>query len=224
LSGDLNRAIRSSFLMTNPLSLVVYALGIAGLLGLFVGIRALRRRRPLRFTIATLLGLLLLVSGALLFSLGLATRGYQALTRETVAARVTVTPGAPHRFTAQFRLPDGRERSFDLAGDQINVDAHILKWKPVVNILGLHTAYELDRVSGRYVELTQERNGPRTVYALSQNKRGNIYRLRRRFAFLAPLLDVSYGSGTFVLADRPATFEVRVSTTGLLIREVPSTP
>jgi hypothetical protein len=208
--------------MTSTLNLTVYAFGIGGLLGILVGIRALRRRRAMRFTVATLLGLLLLVSAAFLLTLGLATRGYQALTREAVAARVTVKPVAPHRFTAQFRLPDGQETSFDLAGDQIAVDAHILKWKPVVNMLGLHTAYELDRVAGRYVELTQERNGPRTVYSLSQNKRGNIFRLRRRYALLAPLLDVSYGSGTFVLADRPATFEVRVSTTGLLIREIPS--
>jgi hypothetical protein len=37
---------------------------------------------------------------------------------------------------------------------------------------------------------------------------------------LAPLLDVEYGSATFVHADRPALFEIRVSTTGLLIREV----
>jgi hypothetical protein len=208
--------------MTSTLNLTVYAFGIGGLLGILVGIRALRRRRAMRFTVATLLGLLLLVSAAFLLTLGLATRGYQALTREAVAARVTVKPVAPHRFTAQFRLPDGQETSFDLAGDQIAVDAHILKWKPVVNMLGLHTAYELDRVAGRYVELTQERNGPRTVYSLSQNKRGNIFRLRRRYALLAPLLDVSYGSGTFVLADRPATFEVRVSATGLLIREIPS--
>ena len=209
--------------MTSTLNLTVYAFGIAGFLGLLVGIRALRRRRVMRFTVATLLGLLLLVTAAFLLTLGLATRGYQALTREAVAARVTVKPVAPHRFTARFRLPDGQETSFDLAGDQISVDAHILKWKPVVNILGLHTAYELDRVAGRYVELNQERNGPRTVYSLSQNKRGNIFRLRRRYALLAPFLDVAYGSGTFVLADHPATFEVRVSTTGLLIREVPST-
>jgi len=35
---------------------------------------------------------------------------------------------------------------------------------------------------------------------------------------LAPLVDAEYGSATFVAAGRPAQFEVRVSTTGLLIR------
>jgi hypothetical protein len=35
------------------------------------------------------------------------------------------------------------------------------------------------------------------------------------------VVDAEYGSATFIAADRPALFEVRVSTTGLLIREVP---
>ena len=47
----------------------------------------------------------------------------------------------------------------------------------------------------------------------------DLFGLRRRYAFLAPLLDAEYGSGTFVPVTRPAAFEVRVSTTGLLIRE-----
>ena len=36
----------------------------------------------------------------------------------------------------------------------------------------------------------------------------------------APLVDAEYGSGTFVSVTRPAELEVRVSTTGLLMREV----
>jgi hypothetical protein len=52
----------------------------------------------------------------------------------------------------------------------------------------------------------------------------NIFSLRQRYALLAPLLDAAYGSGTYGLADRPDTFEVHVSTTGLLIRDVPPTP
>ena len=48
----------------------------------------------------------------------------------------------------------------------------------------------------------------------------DLYGLRRRYEFLSPLLDAEYGSATFVPVTRPAEFELRVSTTGLLIREV----
>ena len=98
------------------------------------------------------------------------------------------------------------------------MDAHILKWKPLVNFLGLHTSYELDRVAGRYTRLQDEKSKPRTVFPLSQDKAINLFRLRQKYALLKPLLDAEYGSGTFVPADKPAELEVRVSTSGLLIR------
>jgi hypothetical protein len=47
----------------------------------------------------------------------------------------------------------------------------------------------------------------------------DLFAWRQRLVWLAPLVDASYGSGTFTRADRPATFEVRLSTTGLLVRE-----
>jgi hypothetical protein len=40
------------------------------------------------------------------------------------------------------------------------------------------------------------------------------------FPLLRPLLDAEYGSATFITANKAAEFELRVSTTGLLIRKV----
>lgn len=205
--------------MHEMLDIAALLIALPGLVLMAAGLAALFRRRPLRFALETLAGLLLVTAGALLGTLGVATRGYQALTREEVAAWVTVRPTAPRRFDARLRFPDGRETSFALAGDQIYVDAHILKWKPVANFIGLHTAYELDRVSGRYLELSRERSDPRTVFSLSRGKPVDMFHLRSRYAFLAPLLDVEYGSAAYALADRAAEFEVRVSASGLLIRE-----
>ena len=89
----------------------------------------------------------------------------------------------------------------------------------MANVLGLHTAYELDRVGGRYDDIARERSANRTLYSLVQDRPVDLFGLRRRYGFLAPLLDAEYGSGTFVPVRRRAEFEVRVSTTGLLIRE-----
>lgn len=205
-------------------AVVAVLLGLAGVLCLAQGIRALRRRRSIRFGIDTLAGLLFVVTGLLLATLGVSTQGYRALTREEVAVRVSVRPSGAQRFDAEFRFPDGRLERFALAGDQLYVDAYILKWKTLANLVGLHTAYELDRVAGRFKDLGQERGAPRTVYSLAHDKPLNIFHLRERFALLAPLLDVQYGSATFTPVTRPARFEVRVSTGGLLIREVPLAP
>lgn len=176
--------------------------------------------RLLKFAGRTLLGLLLLALGGLFGTIALGVQGYRALTHEEVAARITVRPSGAQRFAATFHYPDGRDSTFELAGDEIYVDAHILKWKPIANLIGLHTAYELDRVAGRYHAINEERAGARIVHSLGRDRPVDLYGLRRRHEFLAPLLDAEYGSATFVPVTRPAEFELRVSTTGLLIREV----
>jgi hypothetical protein len=58
------------------------------------------------------------------------------------------------------------------------------------------------------------------VYSLRHDKLVDLFGLRLRYAFLAKLLDAEYGSATFIPVDRQAELELRVSTTGLLIREV----
>jgi hypothetical protein len=192
----------------SPLVIAAIGCGAFGAILVIAGVVALFRWRPMRFIFRTLIGLLLLALGALAGGIAIGIQGYQALTREEVAARISVRPAAPQKFTATLRYPDGRSQVFDLAGDEIYVDAHILKWKPIANLIGLHTAYELDRVAGRYQAIEQERSAPRT-----------IYRLRERYPFLAPLYDAQYGSATFVQVTEPTELEVRVSTSGLLMRE-----
>ncbi len=211
-------------LSTSPFLLAAIALGALGAILVVAGIASLVRARPLRFALRMLSGLLLLSLGALAGTVAIGTQGYRALTREDLAARLTVRPAGAQRFAVTVRFPDGRQVAFDLAGDEIYVDAHILKWKPLANVLGLHTAYELDRVAGRYRAIEQERSAVRTVYSLSQTKPVDLFGLRQRYAFLGTLLDAEYGSATFVSVTQPAELELRVSTTGLLLREASALP
>jgi len=208
-----------SELFTSPLFLAAILFGVMGVVLLFAGLVAFVRLRLLSFLFRTLFGLLLLALGGVAGTIAIGIQGYRALQREDVAARITVKPAGPQRFNATIRFPDGRAATYVLAGDEIYVDARILKWHPYANWIGLHTAYELDRVAGRYHDIDEERSAPRTVHALASDKPVDLYGLRRRYTFLAPLIDAEYGSATFVPVTQPAEFELRVSTTGLLIRE-----
>ena len=181
---------------------------------------ALRRKRPLRTTLRLLWALVFFAIGAACGTIALGIQGYRALTHEAVAAVVRTEPLGPNRFQAQFRFPDGREATYTLAGDQLYVDARILKWHPMANIFGLHTVYELDRVGGRYHDLVQEQQQPRTVRSLAPERKVDLFNLRQRYTLLSPLLDADYGSATFAAADGPTRYEVRVSTSGLLVRKL----
>jgi hypothetical protein len=212
----------TSILDISPVIIAAVLLGVVGCAFVIAGLSALLRIKPLRFALRTLVGLLLLTLGMLAGAIDVGLTGYRALTREDLAARIQVRPVARQRFEATFRIPDRPDMSFEVAGDEIYVDARILKWTPMANMLGLHTAYELDRVTGRYVDIEKEQTLQRTVYSLAEPKPVDLFALRRAYPAFSPLVDAEYGSGSFVPVTRPAEFEVRVSTTGLLIREVTS--
>lgn len=207
-------------LWLSPFGVASVVAALLGALLLVSGLAALIRLRPFRFVGRTVFGLLLLALGALAATIALGTHGYIALTREELAATLLVQPVGPQRFNATVRFPDLREVKFELAGDEVYVDAQILKWKPLANVLGLHTAYELDRIAGRYRSIDDERTAPRSVFALARDKPVDLFDLRKRYTFLAPLLDAEYGSASYLEVSRPTEIELRVSTSGLMMREV----
>lgn len=204
-----------------PLRLIIT--GVCSLVvGFFVlrgGYRAVVDRRWTGGAIRTLLGLLLLTLAALVTAISVGLRGYQALTLEVLAATVTTEPVSPQRFRATIVFPDHRLAMYELTGDAFYMDARILKWHPLANLLGLHTDFELDRVSGRYNNVSDERTKPHTTYELARPALVDLFFLARR-GLLWPLVDAEYGSAAFVAAGGTAKYEVRVSTTGLLMRPV----
>jgi hypothetical protein len=206
--------------MPNILFILIACAALLSLIFFIATVAALRKKELFSSAFRFLLALLALSLAGFLGMIVIATAGYRALTYEEIAAVVKTEPTGAKGFTAHFLFSDGHEASYRLAGDALYVDAHILKWKPIVNILGLHTAYELDRVAGRYIDLKEERENIRTVFLLSRDKPVDMFNLRQRYSLLRPLLDAEYGSASFINSDKPAYFEIRVSTTGLLIRKV----
>src|SRR5216117_399754 len=193
--------------MTGIVRIFMLTCGLLALVLIVVAASAWRQRRRLGSLVGFLAAALCLSVGALW-------------------ATIVTEPIAPQRFRATVTLPDRSVHMFDLAGDAIYVDAHILKWRPLANLVGLHTAYELDRIAGRYQQLADEQARERTVYSLATDKPFDTFDLARRYWVLRPFVDAQYGSATFINATaagsqrdaRQVTYEVRVSTTGLLVR------
>lgn len=196
--------------------------GVLALALMFVAVSSWRNRRRVSSFVGFLAAALFFSLGLLCGAITVGIRGYRALTEEVVAARITTEPivGVPHRFRATVTLADSSLHMFDLAGDAVYLDAHVLKWRPIGNFLGLHTVYELDRIAGRYQALGDEQTQERTVYSLAAAKPVDAFDLARRYWVLRPFVDAEYGSATFIgaTARGGGTYEVRVSTTGLLVR------
>ena len=204
--------------MDSALTIVAIGFGVLGLTLLWTAVAAVRRQRLLRFSLHSAMALACLATGLLFLTIHLSLQGYRALTREDLVATIRAESTGPEEFLVTMRFPDGNQKTYALGGNEIYVDAHILKWKSWANLIGLHTVYELDRISGRYHDIADERAKPRTIYAFSSDRSIDLFTLRRRYALLAPIVDAEYGSAAFIPARDQATYELRVSTTGLLFR------
>jgi hypothetical protein len=114
--------------------------------------------------------------------------------------------------------PDGSTQQFVLRGDEWQLDARVLKWKPVANILGFDTGYRLERLSGRYSDVASERTEPRTVYALTPDALIDVWNLAQRHSAWLPAVDAYYGSATYLPMADGAKFAISVSQSGLVAR------
>jgi|SRR6056297_1137744 len=208
----------------SPVWLIVVLLAVVAVLLGVSAVSAFRRRSPVSGGLGLLVGLLVLAlagaTGAAAWSLA----RYEALTRETLAAVIQVEPTGPSRFRADVEIPGGEIRRYELFGEQVWIDAQIVKWHPWANVIGLHTAYRLDRIGGRYRSVDDERTRPRSVEPLHDDDgfASDLYDWVGRQPWLHALVDAQYGSGSYLAADAAVRVEVRVSSSGLLMRAIPS--
>ena len=202
--------------MTLTAPIILFAL--VGILCLFAAVRRIRRRRVLGGVLigATALVLMLLSAVAALVTANLLT--YQRLSFEQPAGELQLTRTGDREFNAVLTYPSGARASFALRGDEWQIDARVLKWHAFANLVGFDTAYSLDRISGRYTRIEDERSQPRSVYSLNPPQFIDLWDLVRRYHSWLPWVDALYGSATFLPMADGALYEIKVSQSGLVAR------
>jgi hypothetical protein len=202
--------------MTFTALIVVVAL--AGILFLVTAVRRLRRRKVLGGCLhgATALVLILLSICAALIAGNLRT--YQRLTSEQPAGELQLSRTGEREFNAVLTYPSGEHENFALRGDEWQVDARVLKWHALANMVGFDTAYRLERISGRYTRVEDERSQAHTVYSLNPPQRIDPWDVVHRYHSWLPWVDALYGSATFLPMTDGALYEIKVSQSGLIGR------
>lgn len=202
------------------MSTIAYLAAFFGAAGLFLFVAGAYRlrRHPLKAARSALIGTVFLAFAALFISVGLNLYTYHRLTLEQPIATLTFAQLEPQRFRAHLDPATGAAREYEIAGDQWQLDARVLKWTGLGVLLGLDAGYRLDRLSGRYAEVQAAINGVRTVYDLSPEQGLDLWALARRYPDWLPLVDASYGSATYLPMADGARYVVTLSQTGLLAR------
>lgn len=187
---------------------------------LFSMFRNARRRRPLRATGSLVGGVASGAVGGASILLAFSYYGYGRLVDEQLVSRIEFSQAAPGEYVARVMIDGQTDRLFTLRGDEWQMDARVVNWKPPATLLGLDPIYQLDRLSGRYADIDEERSSMRTVHALSDEITLDVWRVARRFPALMPGVDAYYGTATYLPMADGARFEVTLTRTALIARPV----
>jgi hypothetical protein len=200
------------------LTALIALFALAGILFLLAAGRRLRRRKALSGALsgATALVLISLSVCAALIAANLRT--YQRLNFEQPAGELQLTRTGEREFNAVLTYPSGEHANFALRGDEWQIDARVLKWHALANLLGFDTAYRLERIGGRYTSIEDERAQVRTVYSLNPPQRIDPWDLVHRYHSWIPWVDALYGSAAFLPMADGALYEIKVSQSGLIAR------
>jgi hypothetical protein len=209
-------------MMISPLGPILVAIVLVALVVAVplevAALRRLRRIQLVRGTMFFLSGGLALVLGAAAVLVALNLYTYARLTHEQEAARVSMRQLGQSHYTLSVQSAKAAARHYELRGDEWQIDARVLKWRALGNLLGFDTVYRLERLSGRYGDITQERNAPRTVYTLAEDPGLDFWTVLRRYNEYVPLADALYGSAAYVPMAEGAEYAVSVSQSGLVVR------
>ena len=180
--------------------------------------RHARRRRPIRATRSLAGGVISGALGSASILLAFSYYGYGRLIDEQTVSQIEFSRSAPGQFTARVMIDGEVDRLLDLRGNEWQMDARVVNWKPPATLLGLDPIYQLDRLSGRYSDIDDEMSEERTVHALSDELGLDVWRVARKFPALMPGIDAYYGTATYLPMADGARFEVRLTRTALIAR------
>lgn len=199
---------------------ITSALALVAVFFVLAMFRNLRRGRVLRASASFAGGVATAsLGGAGMILLG-SIYGYQQLTDEQTVSLIEFRQNAPGEYTARLMIDGQTDRLLTLSGDEWQIDARVVSWKPPATILGLKPIYQLERLSGRYSDIERELSEPRTVHALADENMLDVWTIARRFPVLMPGVDAYYGTATYVPMADGARFEVRLSRDALIARPI----
>ncbi|WP_188151285.1 multidrug transporter [Teredinibacter waterburyi] len=164
---------------------------------------------------------LLLITLAVLFALtAMDMFSYRQLTKNKILATLSFSEVENQHYSATLVLiRDGSEQTFDLRGDQWQIDARIIKWSGLIEQFGAKPGYRFDRLSGRYYSLEDEYRKPRTLHQLSSSEYWvDFWAWAKAYGDYVPGVEAAYGNATYLPMADGALYEISLSSTGLLAK------
>ena len=206
--------------------------GAIGLMLGFAGISRLLKANFLAGGARALFGAGFLgVAGISVFA-GLNLQTYKRLTHEQLAATIFFTQieNEANKYIARITFPDGEAKNYTLTGDEFEIGAQVIKFKPLANMLGFDTIYRLEFMSGRFQErfvydkvTTAEVTGVKLSDDPGLDVAAYVKQSGTQFGLEAIGLsgaqeDARYGSAVYVPMSHGLEYEIKVTQDAIIAR------
>ena len=202
------------------------AVGVFGLAFVLSGFGWMFRGKPFKGGRGVVTGGALLSIGAIVSLLGLNVQTYNRLSYERPVATVAIAAveGQTRTFVATVTelgedgQPLGAPQAYTLAGDQWQMDARVITWKPWANVLGLDSQYELQRIWGR--DVTSSETATAEGQRMAMEREGiDFMALAAGLGRFSPVSaeERQYGSAVFMPMADGAQYQVRITQEGLAV-------
>ncbi|MFN4101597.1 MAG: hypothetical protein ACK4GT_17680 [Pararhodobacter sp.] len=203
--------------------------GVTGLILLFAGFAKLANLKPFAGVTRLALGSAFMgIAGVVAFA-GLNIQTYKRLTYERPVATVkfTAVPGQPDSFQADVVLANGNKllqadgTAPVFRGDEWQIGAQVIKFKPMANILGYDSIYRLEHMrSTRSAQFSSEAvtEGRMDGLRIVPSEPGiDVSALARSYGSRFGI-DAEYGSATYQPMGDGYLYEVSITQDALIAR------
>lgn len=202
----------------DPLWLLLLAALVPGLAGLMLAMSCRGRRSAVSKFGRGMSATVLLLIAALIALLGVSVLGYARLLQDVEVATLSVRQVDVQHYRVDLSS-DNLARSFELYGDEWQLDARVLRWKLPAALAGAPPLYRLERLSGRYGDPKQELEARRSIHPLAQHAFPDLWTLRRQFPRALNFVDADYGSAAYLPLLDGASYHVSLSPRGGLVAQ-----
>lgn len=175
--------------------------------------------RLVKFSLGSALAAVLTVAG--LSGLNLYT--YQRFTHESTLGTLVFERLDERAYQVEWSPVTGEPKRFSLRGDEWQLDVRMIKWTDWLTFLGEEPLYRLDRISGRYADIDDARRMPATTHDLAERRSVDVWEFARRAGDWLPGVDAAYGSSVFLPMRDQVAYEVAMTRTGLIARQIVNT-
>jgi hypothetical protein len=162
-------------------------------------------------------GLLLLSVAIVLALAGWDMRGYQQASASRPIATLAFSKVDDKQFNVTLVDQAGNEQRYQISGDLWRLYARVLKWFDAAARVGVKSGYRLDRLSGRYLSLSDEQKLPHTSIELNtQSSYFDIWSQLRAVNRYFSVIEAQDASASYLPMADGALYSVTIGPVGLL--------